>query len=76
MESFKEILSVNKKYKAVIFKSERTYEIRLFQYFPECVDEEGDTWEEFWQEITTTKTKTDTEQYAAKLAIEELALLK
>ena len=75
MESFKEILSANQKYKVVIFKSERTYEIRLFQYFPECVDEEGDTWEEFWQEITTTKTITDTEQNAVKLAIEELALL-
>lgn len=76
MENFKEILSANKKYKAVILKSGRTYEIRLFQYFPECVDGEGDTWEEYWQEITTTKTITDTEQNAVKLAEEELGLLK
>ncbi|WP_335490305.1 hypothetical protein [Bacillus sp. JJ1773] len=48
----------------------------MFQYFPDCVDEEGDTWEEIWQEITATKTITDTEQNAVKLAIEEPALLK
>ncbi|GAM12437.1 hypothetical protein [Mesobacillus selenatarsenatis] len=76
MGIFKEILADNKKFKAVILKSEKTYEIQLFKYFPECVDEEGDTWEEFWQEITYTKTITDTEQNAIKLAKEELSLLK
>ena len=37
-----------------------------FEYFPECVDEEGDNWEEFWQVITTTKTITDTEAECSK----------
>jgi hypothetical protein len=43
MLSFKEILSTNKRYKAVIYKNGGSYEIKLFKFFPECVDEEGDT---------------------------------
>lgn len=76
IQNIKEIFSANKKYKAVIYKNRGIYEIKLFQFYPEIIDNEGDIWEEFWQEVTTTKTITDTELNAVKLATKELDLLK
>ena len=58
------------------FKIGRTYRVQLFKYFAKYVDDDGDVWEELWQEVTTSNTITDTEQNAIKLAAEELSLLK
>jgi len=74
MEICKEIITKNKKYKATIFKIGRIYRVQLFEYFPECVDDDGDIWEELWQEVTTSNTITDSEQSAIKLAEKELSL--
>ncbi|SES46081.1 hypothetical protein [Psychrobacillus sp. OK032] len=75
MEICKEIIAKNKKYKAVIFTIGGIYRVQLFEYLPECVDDDGDVWEALWQEVTTSNTITDTEQNAIKLAEEELNLL-
>ncbi|WP_354472702.1 hypothetical protein [Lysinibacillus parviboronicapiens] len=76
MEICKEIMTKNKEYKAIIYKIGRIYRIRLFKYFPECIDDTGDVWEEFWQDVTNCNTITDTEQNAIKLAEEGLSLFK
>ncbi|OIK11032.1 hypothetical protein BIV60_18965 [Bacillus sp. MUM 116] len=60
MEIVKELFSDSQNHKAVILKRGKIFEINFFKYFPECIDEEGDIWEEFWQEITQTTTITDT----------------
>jgi len=43
----KEILTDSENYKAVISKRGKLFEIQLFKYFPECIDEEGDSWGDF-----------------------------
>lgn len=76
MEIVKELFSDSKDHKAVILKKGKIFEIHFFKYFPGFIDEDGDIWEELWQDITQTTTITDTEQNAIKLTKEELALLK
>lgn len=43
-----ELFSDSKNHKAVILKRGKIFEIIFLKYIPECIDEEGVTWEKVW----------------------------